>query len=147
MSNYNNVCIIVPCLGQSKRISQILSPIRHSATSWKYIRSLWRYNDVEPMREKCPNMKLFLVRTEYRKIQTRNNSVFAYLLRNGTWPKSDEITKQLSVLLVMKHNNFLSAKTSGRCLEEVFMTSWKRKSCYTEGVFNMFSSRRIPAGL
>ena len=85
--------------------------------------------------------------TEYREIRTRNNTVLTYLSRNGTWLKSIGITKQLSVLLIMKHNNFLSAKTSGRCLEEVFMTSWKRTSCYTEDVFNISSPRPMLAGL
>ena len=36
------------------------------------------------LREKGPNAELFLVRiqTEYRKIRTRNNSVFEYFLRS-----------------------------------------------------------------
>ena len=37
-----------------------------------------------PLREKCPNMELFLVRirTAYRKIRTRNNSVVGQFLRS-----------------------------------------------------------------
>ena len=43
--------------------------------------------DVTILGEKCPNTEFFLVRifffrTEYRKIQTRNNSVFGHFLRS-----------------------------------------------------------------
>ena len=39
------------------------------------------------MREKCPNTELFLVRIwlEYRKIRTRNNSIFGHFPRNDIY--------------------------------------------------------------
>ena len=39
------------------------------------------------LREKCPNMELFLVRiqAEYRKIRTRNNSVFGHFSRSESY--------------------------------------------------------------
>ena len=41
--------------------------------------------------EKCPNMELFLVRihSEYRKIWTKNNSIFGRFSRSGT-KRTDE---------------------------------------------------------
>ena len=40
MNNYDNISVIVPCWGQSKQISWIISPLRHtfSLTSCEYIR-------------------------------------------------------------------------------------------------------------
>ena len=45
------------------------------------------------LREICPNTELFLVRiflfrTEYRKIRTRNNSVFGHFSRSDWHPSS-----------------------------------------------------------
>ena len=42
------------------------------------------------LREKCPNLELFLVRIqpEYRKIRTRNNSVFGHFSRSDNFLNS-----------------------------------------------------------
>ena len=47
------------------------------------------------LREKCPNMELFLVRvqSEYRKIRTRNNSVFGQFSRSESYQNNFEKSK------------------------------------------------------
>ena len=71
--------------------------IQNSTENPILLKTVYLLESTHTLREKCPNEELFLVRiygvnlriqSEYRKMETRNNSVFGHFSRSDTAPTS-----------------------------------------------------------